>query len=150
MITAAVIEREDEHIAQALTERFGGSVRVVRGQGLAQVEPHAPDLIVVSPAMGRELGLSALPEGCRRAVLPLRLPGAGAAVASYGMAAEDTVSLTSNCGEGRMLCVGGMVTLDGSSIERQELRVMPRGMTDDELLAVSAAEMLLGLPPEQL
>lgn len=151
MITAAVIEKDGEHIAQALTERFGASVRIVRGGSLAEVAGMEPELIVVSPKAGREMGLSTLPAGCRGAVLPEKLPQTGGAVASYGMSGRDTVSLSSNCGPGRMLCIGGgMTTLGGASIDQQELVVMPRGMTDDELLAVSAAEMLLGLPPEEL
>ena len=150
MLVAAVIEKEGEHIAEALEKRLPGKLSIVRCRDMADVSAYAPEVIVVSPNAKNEVVGTKLPGKCRAVLVPENAGVRGAASVSYGMSGQDTVSLTSNLGERCILSVGSMTALDGAEIEPQERSILRRGLTDDELMAAGAVGMLMGLPPESL
>lgn len=112
-----------------------------------------PDLIVAAPDWGQGAG----DRPCRCLLLPGAvgaLTGTASAgwVVSYGLDRRDTLTLSS-IGQGRLWAAlqREIVTLDGTTVERQELPLPCRtGLPPLLALACVGGQLLLGVPPEEV
>lgn len=113
-------------------------------------------LLVFSPKRASAVGEA--PLRCRYALLPGAAAGAASrfltaeCAVSYGLSPRDTITLSS-LEEDRlsMAIQRELVTVDGSVVEQQELKLTrPPGAQPEIILAAAGALLLLGVPPETL
>ena len=144
----------DEGLAERvsrLAEAPSALVRACRHPAL--LAGLALDLLVVSPAATGWAGAGAL--NCRTALLPggrsalTRALPAGT-VLSYGSSSRNTLTLSSLDEQRASVAVQReFVSLDGRTVERQELILPCDGLSPDLLLAQAGAALLLGRLPAE-
>lgn len=156
MNTISVIEGDNEisPLIESGLMQLGGSLGGVSLAGKNAIAGGLiPDLLVVSSGGGG----GAVPAGCGTLLSPSSAPaGEGLLsprrVVSYGMSPRDSLTLSS-IGTGRMVLTlqRELSALNGRLLERQDipLRTGP-GREPDDVLAASAALLLLGAEPSAL
>lgn len=116
--------------------------------------PRSPDLLVIAPDAEEAAGMEL---HCRALLVPGLLWALGAKISavwsiSYGVAARDSLTLSS-MGERKVALAlqRELVTLAGTSLERQELLLPRNGHTSPlHFLACAGTLLLLGVPPEEV
>lgn len=109
------------------------------------------DLLVVSPGAAGWAGAGAI--HCRVALIPggrsaLTRPLPAGAALSYGSSPRNTLTLSSlDGGRSSVAVQREFLTLDGGTVERQELVLPYDGCSPDLLLAQAGTALLLGLLP---
>ena len=144
MLSAVVFERKNEDIAAGIAKSLA-HLRWRCGDGLIIAsrlgKNHTPSLVVVSPRSARE---SALPQ---RAVCgTLLIPGGSDSairagnICTYGSSSGYVISVQRE-----------LSTLTGETVDAQDIPVKRKPpMSADGTLALSAALLLLGVPPQML
>lgn len=156
MLSAVVFERKNEDIAAGIAKSLA-HLRWRCGDGLIIAsrlgKNHTPSLVVVSPRSARE---SALPQ---RAVCgTLLIPGGSDSairagnICTYGMSSGDLITMSSLSSSGYVISVQReLSTLTGETVDAQDIPVKRKPpMSADGTLALSAALLLLGVPPHML
>ena len=144
----------DEGLAERVSRLAEGRPALVRAcQHPALLAGLSLDLLVVSPGAAGWAGAGTL--ACRTALLPGGLSSLtrglpAETVLSYGASPRNTLTLSSLDELRSSVAVQReFFTLDGSTVERQEL-IFPRdGRSPDLLLAEAGAALLLGNLPEK-
>lgn len=144
----------DEGLAERVSRLAEGASALVRAcHHPALLAGLALDLLVVSPAATGWAGAGAL--NCRTALLPggrsalTRALPAGT-VLSYGSSSRNTLTLSSLDEQRASVAVQReFVSLDGRTVERQELILPCDGLSPDLLLAQAGAALLLGRLPAE-
>jgi hypothetical protein len=154
-----VLESQNGTIARLIVgqlrniRRAGGSVDAVSFSCTSALENGlTPDLLVLSSRTGR------LPSGsCGILLVPgqagdLSAKLRASCVVSYGMSLKDSVTMSSIDEGGLVLSVQReLPTLSGRYLERQDIPVRCQEKAPaEDVLASSAALLLLGVPPESL
>ena len=142
----------DEGLAEDVSRLAQGSSALVRAcRHPALLAGLNLDLLIVSPGASGRAGAGAL--HCRTALLPggraalTRLLPAGT-VLSYGASSRNTLTLSSLDGDRASVAVQReFITLDGRTVERQELILPYDGGAPELLLAQAGAALLLGRLP---
>ncbi|MCL1807494.1 MAG: hypothetical protein FWG31_07315 [Oscillospiraceae bacterium] len=101
--------------------------------------------LVVMPEHGE------LPKGAyQTAVVPPSAVVTAKQTVTYGLGAQNTVTLSSRSGDGWLLSLQrDIVTLDGKRLERQEIPLPP--LSKPEIaLAAAGALLVVGCPPDKL
>ena len=157
----AVLEAPGGHIARLIVGRLrsirraGGCVDAISFSCVSALAGgHIPDLLVLSA----RAGYAVPPRGrCGTLLVPGQAGDLSArlyadCVVSYGMSLKDSVTISSLDEGGLVLSLQReLPTLSGRYLERQDIPVRSQApASPEDLLAASAALLLLDIPPEAL
>ena len=161
MFSLAVLEREDEKLAEAITrlmkmnaKKHNASVLISHSDKFELLNAPDIDLLIISPNT-RFSEKTALNAKC------ILLPGTlldnlngveSEYVITYGMSPRDTVTASSISDDGIVITLQReLVTLSGEVLERQDLPNMPLLMpTVEKTMAVLSVFLLIGVPPDAI
>ena len=159
----AVMEMPGEKIAQEITNRIEdiretdsrAVILITEGKNFELLSGMEPDILVLSSKCTKR----PRPDSRRVKCKVLLLPGGAAAenieadyAVSYGMSGRNSITLSSIKEEECILTLQrDVLTLDGTLLERQDIAVRRDRKTDtEEFMAIMAALLILGIPPEKI
>lgn len=153
----AVVEAKNEGLAKNLAGLGLSKKAEIRSySSLDELGGKEPELLVVSPAAALGTMSVKTSVSCGYALLPGGNPKLLKAVkpeciVSYGMSDKDTISVSGAGANSVMLSVRReLPVMGGGVVEQQELRVDAGDMTNDMVMAVKTAQLILGTQPESL
>lgn len=153
----AVIETENEGLAKSLSNLgVSGKAEIQSYKSFDELSGKKPELLVVSPAVALGAKSTKSSVSCGYALLPGGHPKLLKAVkpeciVSYGMSDKDTISISGAGKRTVMLSVRReLPVMGGGVVEQQELRIDAGDMTNDMVMAVKTAQLILGAQPESL
>lgn len=154
MLSVTVREAENESIFQAISQRIKGQRRDIRltraplGSAIYDAQ-----VVVLSGTAARNLPKNREIE-CKILIAPSDAVPANAEceyIVSYGMGARDSITASSVSEKECLLALQrDIITLSGEFVDRQEIPVLRKNFSPEDLMAISGALLVMGVEPEKL